>query len=322
MAEAEVGDDVYFEDPTVNRLQERAAEITGKEAALFVPSGTMGNQICVRLSSRPGTEAVVEARSHIFNYEMGGAAALSGVTIRPVAGENGVLTWGAISGAIHHNTPYHVTPTSFIAVENSHNMAGGSVTPLSVSREICENAHAIGLRAHLDGARIFNAAIALDTTVAEIARPFDSVMFCLSKGLGAPVGSMISGSKDFIREAISARKIFGGGMRQVGVLAAAGLIALEDSPTLLIEDHANARRLAEGLAELRGVNIDPEGVQTNIVIFDIAATGMTTSQFSAELKSRGVLANGVNAREMRMVTHYDVSREQTERTLQIVREIL
>src|SRR5262245_35113138 len=184
MAEAEVGDDIYFEDPTVNRLQERAAEIIGKEAALFVPSGTMGNQICVRLGARSGTEVVVEARSHIFNYEMGAAAAFSGVTLRPVAGEDGLLTWDSISGSIHHNSPYHVTPTSLVALENSHNMAGGSVMPLGVSLEICERAHAIGLPVHLDGARIFNAAIALDTTVAEMARPFDSVMFCLSKEIG------------------------------------------------------------------------------------------------------------------------------------------
>jgi threonine aldolase len=227
-----------------------------------------------------------------------------------------------IGGAIHHGAPYYVTPTSLVAIENSHNMAGGSVMPLKTSNEICERSHALGLRVHLDGARIFNAAIALDTTVAEIARPFDSVMFCLSKGLGAPVGSLILGSKDFIREAISARKMLGGGMRQAGVLAAAGLIALEQSPKILIEDHANAKRLAEGLAELRGVKIDPERVQTNIVIFDIAETGLTTAQFSAELKSRGVLANGVNAREMRMVTHYEVSRGEIERTIQIIREIL
>ena len=322
MADAEVGDDVYLEDPTVNRLQERAAEIFEKEAALFVPTGTMGNQICVRLHTRPATEVVVEARSHIFNYEMGAAAAFSGVTLRPVAGDDGRLNWDAISGAIHHNSPYFVTPTSLITVENTHNMAGGSVTPLSASLEICERARSLGLRVHLDGARIFNAAIALGATVAEIARPFDSVMFCLSKGLGAPVGSMILGSKDFIGEAIRVRKTLGGGMRQVGVLAAAGLIALEESPKVLIEDHANAKRLAEGLAELRGVKIDPERSQTNIVIFDVAATGLTTAQFSSELKSRGALANGVNAREMRMVTHYDVSREQIERTLQIAREIL
>ncbi|MGE0130931.1 MAG: low specificity L-threonine aldolase [Blastocatellales bacterium] len=322
MAEAEVGDDVYLEDPTVNRLQERAAEIFDKEAALFVPSGTMGNQICVKLHTRPGTEVILEQRSHIFNYEMGSSAVLSGVTFRPVAGEDGLLDWELISGAIHHGAPYYVTPTSLITLENSHNMAGGSVMPVKTSQEICERAHSLGLRVHLDGARIFNAALALDTTVAEVARPFDSVMFCLSKGLGAPVGSMIAGSKDFIVEARNWRKLLGGGMRQVGVLAAAGLIALEESPKLLIEDHANAKRLAEGVAELRGVKIDPERVQTNIVIFDIAETGLTTAQCAAELKSRGVLANGINAREMRMVTHYDVNREQIERTIQIVREIL
>ncbi|MGH9851856.1 MAG: GntG family PLP-dependent aldolase [Blastocatellia bacterium] len=322
MAEAEVGDDVYLEDPTVNRLQERAAEILGKEAALFVPSGTMGNQICVRLHTRPGTEVVVEQRSHIFNYEMGAAAAISGVTLRPVTGDDGVLNWDSISGATHHDSPYYVTPTSLIALENSHNMAGGSVTPLGVSREVCERARAIGLPVHLDGARVFNAAIALGVTVAEVARPFDSVMFCLSKSLGAPVGSMIAGEKDFIKEAVNTRKMLGGGMRQVGVLAAAGLIALEESPEVLIEDHANAKRLAEGLVESRGVKVDPERVQTNIVIFDIAETDLTTAQFTAELKSRGVLANGVNAREMRMVTHYDVNREQIERTIRVAREIL
>ncbi len=322
MAEAEVGDDVYLEDPTVNRLQERAAEIFGKEAALFVPSGTMGNQICLKLHTRPGTEVVLEQRSHIFNYEMGASAVVSGVTFRSVAGEDGLLNWNLISGAIHHGAPYYVTPTSLVALENSHNMAGGSVMPIKTAQEICERAHALGLRAHLDGARIFNAAIALGTTVAEIARPFDSVMFCLSKGLGAPVGSMIAGSKDFIAEARNWRKLLGGGMRQVGVLAAAGFIALEESPKLLIEDHANAKRLAEGLAELRGVKVDPERVQTNIVIFDIAATGMTTAQFTTELKSRGVLSNGINPREMRMVTHYDVNREQIERTLSVAREVL
>jgi threonine aldolase len=200
-------------------------------------------------------------------------------------------------------------------------MAGGSVMPLAVSREICERAHAIGLPVHLDGARIFNAVIALNTTVAEIARPFDSVMFCLSKGLGAPVGSLIAGAKDFIREAVSVRKMLGGGMRQVGVLAAAGLVALEESPKIIHEDHTNAKRLAEALAGIRGVRIDPERVQTNIVIFDIAETGLTTAQFAAELKSRGALANGINPREMRMVTHYDVNRDDIERTITIAKEI-
>ena len=322
MAEAEVGDDVYGEDPTVNGLQERAAELFNKEAALFVPTGTMGNQICVRLHTRPGTEIIVEERSHIFNYEMGSAAAFSGVTCRPVRGEEGLLNWDLIAPAIHHSAPYYVTPTSLVALENSHNMAGGAVLPLSTINDICQHAHALGLPTHLDGARIFNAALALNTTVAEIARPFDSVMFCLSKGLGAPVGSMIVGTKDFIKEAVSIRKMLGGGMRQVGVLAAAGKIALEESPKLLVEDHANAKRLAEGLAELSGVKIDPERVQTNIAIFDIAATGVSTAQMTAELKARGVLANGINAREMRMVTHYDVSRDDIDQTIKITKEIL
>jgi threonine aldolase len=322
MSEAEVGDDVYGEDPTVNRLQERAAEIFEKEAALFVPSGTMGNQISVKLHTRPGTEVVLEERSHIFNYEMGATGAISGATMRPVRGEDGLLNWDLIGGALHHQTPYYLTPTSLVALENTHNMAGGAVLPLAVSREMCDRAHALGLPVHLDGARIFNAAAALNTTVAEIARPFDSVMFCLSKGLGAPVGSMLLGARPFIEEARNWRKRLGGGMRQVGVLAAAGLVALEQSPRVLPQDHANARRLAEGLAELRGVRIDPEKVPTNIVIFDIAETGLTTAEFAAALKARGVLASGINAREMRMVTHYDVNRQGIERALNAAREIL
>jgi threonine aldolase len=322
MADAEVGDDVYIEDPTVNRLQEQAAEIFEKEAALFVPSGTMGNQICVRLHTRPGTEIVLEERSHIFNYEMGSSAVVSGVTLRPVRGDGGLLNWNLVRGAIHYQTPYYVTPTSLITLENSHNMAGGAVMPLDIASEICDGAHALGLAVHLDGARIFNAAIALGTTVAEIARPFDSVMFCLSKGLGAPVGSIIVGKNDFINEARNWRKLLGGGMRQVGVLAAAGIVALEESPKALCEDHANAKRLAEGLAELPGIEIDPEGVQTNIVIFDISASGLATAQLTHELRSSGVLANGISPREMRMVTHYDVDRDGIDKTIQAVRGIL
>ncbi|MFN0088145.1 MAG: GntG family PLP-dependent aldolase [Blastocatellia bacterium] len=322
MAGADVGDDVYGEDPTVNRLQERAAELLGKEAGLFVPSGTMGNQICVRLHTRPGTEVVLEERSHIYNYEMGAAAAISGVTLRSVRGEEGRLDWNLVRGAVHHGAPYYVTPTSLIALENSHNMAGGSVLPARTAREICDGAHALGLPVHLDGARIFNAARALGATVAEIAAPFDSVMFCLSKGLGAPVGSLIVGKKEFIREAVAVRKLLGGGMRQAGVLAAAGLVAIDESPKALIEDHANARRLAEGLAGLPGIAIDPERVQTNIAIFDIAATGIPTARLTEELRARGVLANGINPREMRMVTHYDVGRGAIERTLAAIRDVL
>ena len=321
MAEAEVGDDVYLEDPTVNRLQERAAELFGKEAALFVPTGTMGNQICVKLQSRPGSEVILEERSHIYNYEMGAAAVLSGVTFRPVRGENGILAWNDIRPAIHHGAPYYVTPTSLITLENSHNMAGGVVMPVATIREICDGAHALGIPVHLDGARIFNAAAALGVTVAEIAAPLDTVMFCLSKGLGAPVGSLIVGRRELIREAISLRKLLGGGMRQIGILAAAGLIALEESPALLRLDHQHARRLAEGLAEIPGVTIDPARVVTNIVISDISGTGWTTGDFAAALKSRGVLANGISPREMRFVTHCDVNSEEIWKTLRIITAI-
>lgn len=322
MADAEVGDDVYGEDPTVNRLQERAAEIFAKEAALFVPTGSMGNQLCVKLHTRPGTEVVLEERSHIYNYEMGGAAVFSGITVRSVRGENGMLTRDLVAGAIHSQAPYYVTPTSLVALENTHNMAGGSVLPLAVSDSICTYAHSLGLPVHLDGARIFNAAVALNTTVAEIARPFDSVMFCLSKGLGAPIGSMILGPREFITEARSWRKRLGGGMRQVGILAAAGMIALEESPKILPTDHANAKHLAAGVAELRGVAIDPAAVQTNVVIFDVAGTGKTTAEISQALREHGVLANGINPREMRMLTHYDVSRADIEETLQAMKQVI
>lgn len=322
MFEAEVGDDDYGEDPTVNRLQEKVAELLGKQAALFVPSGTMGNQICLALLSRPGTEIITEERSHIYNYEMGAHAVLAGVTIRPIKGDNGILNWDMIKGEVRKAAPYFLTPTSMIALENTHNMSGGRVTPINVMTEICDEAHARDLRVHLDGARLFNAAIALNTTVAEIAKPFDSVMFCLSKGLGAPVGSMIAGDADFIEEAVFRRKMYGGGMRQAGILAAAGLVALDESVEKLSLDHEKAKTLAIGLANIPGIVIDPEAVQTNIVIFDVSQTKFTTVQMSAELKKNGVIANAVSDRQMRMVTNYHISNEDIERTLQIVHTII
>lgn len=323
MAEAEVGDDVYGEDPTVNRLQERAAEIFEKEAALFVPTGSMGNQIAVKLHTRHGNEVVIEERGHIYNFEMATMAAFSGCVARPVHSNDGsgILTWDEIAGAIHANAAYYVAPTGLIAIENSHNLAGGSVMPRSRVEEICENAHAMDLPVHLDGARIFNAATALGEPVANLARPVDSVMFCLSKGLGAPVGSMLLGKKAFIDQARSVRKMLGGGMRQAGVLAAAGLIALEESPKRLHEDHENARRLAEGLAELPGVTIDPEKVVTNIVIIDVAETGKTGDGICAELREHEVLAIGFGS-SIRMVTHYDVSRTDIETALREFRSVV
>src|ERR1044071_942083 len=244
MAEAEVGDDVYGEDPTVNRLQERAAEIFEKEAAIFVPTGSMGNQIAIKLHTRPGAEVVIEERGHIFNYEMAAMAALSGTLARPVRSRDGtgILNWEEIEPVLRVGGPYYVAPTGLITLENSHNFAGGRVYTSARTREICDRAHAAGLPVHLDGARIFNASAALDEPVAELARGADSVMFCLSKGLGAPVGSLLLGEGGFIEEARRWRKVMGGGMRQAGVLAAAALVALEESPPRLKEDHANARR--------------------------------------------------------------------------------
>jgi threonine aldolase len=316
MAEAEVGDDVYGEDPTINRLQERAAEIFEKEAALFVPTGSMGNQIAIKLHTRPGTEVIIEERGHIFNYEMAAMSAISGTLARPVKSldGSGILTWPEIEAAIHVGGAYYVAPTGLVALENSHNLAGGTLLSRARTEEIAARAHALGLPVHLDGARIFNAAVALGETVAALARPCDSVMFCLSKALGAPVGSMLLGPRDFIEEARRWRKLLGGGMRQAGVLAAAGLVALEETPKRLHEDQSNARRLAEGLAELPGVRIDPERVATNIVIFDVSGTGRKADEICARLQERGVLASGFG-QSIRMVTHYDVSSEDIETTL-------
>ena len=320
MAEAEVGDDVYGEDPTVNRLEERAAEIMGKEAALFVPSGTMGNTIAVKLHTRHGQEVICEARSHVFNYELAMMAWFAGCVPRPIQAEHGILAWRLIEPHIRPLGP-HWAPTALIVLENTHNMAGGTVYPPDVFREICDRAHALGLRVHLDGARLFNAATFLGCPVHELARGADTVMFCLSKGLGAPVGSLLVGSRDAIAEARLYRKRLGGGMRQAGVLAAAGLIALEQMPARLHEDHRNARLLAQALAEMPGVTI-PHPVQTNIVIMDISATGISAPDLSARLKTQGLLINPTGSHQLRLVTHYDVSETDCVRAIEIIRETL
>ena len=321
MARAEVGDDVYGEDPTARRLQERAAEILGKEAALFVPSGSMGNQIAVRLHTQPGQEVIVEERSHMFNMEMAAMAVVGGALAHTVRGPDGIMDWDSIAAAIRPRTSYFAQ-TGLIAVENTQNLAGGSVMTFERMQDISERAGVADLPVHLDGARIFNAAIVLKRDVAEIASLFDSVMFCLSKGLCAPVGSIIAGSRELIDRAWPVRRMLGGGMRQSGVIAAAGLVALEKMTARLEEDHANAQVLARGLAEIRGVKIDPERVQTNILVFDISGTGQSTAAFTATLKQRGVLASGINAREMRMVTHKDVSRAACETALGAIREAM
>jgi len=320
MAEAEVGDDVYGEDPTVNRLEERAAQIFGREASIFVPTGTMGNQIAIKIHTHHGQEIICEERGHIFNYEMATLAAFSGCVVRPIYGEDGMLTWGDIKKRIAPGI-YYKAQTGLISLENTHNMAGGTVYKQEVADEICDQAHAIGIPVHLDGARIFNAATAIGKSVAEITRKFDSVMFCLSKGLGAPVGSILVGSKAFISKARIYRKALGGGMRQAGILAAAGLIALERMPLRLKEDHENAQVLARGLAQIPGIKIDPKEVATNILVFNITATGMNTADFSRKLAERKILAAGIDPENMRFVTHMDVSREDCEMALGAIQEI-
>lgn len=321
MMEAEVGDDVYGEDPTVNRLQERAASIFGREAALFVPSGSMGNQIAIKCHTQPGQEVIMEAQSHTYNYEMGAMSAISGTLPRLIDTEDGILHWEDIRKALGPKV-YYRAQTGLICLENTHNMAGGGVYPVEGMEEICDRAHEVGLPVHLDGARIFNAAAALKKPVADITGPFDSVMFCLSKGLCAPVGSILVGSRAFIENARRIRKMLGGGMRQVGVLAAAGLIALEKMPARLDEDHQNAQVLASELARIPGIQINPEKVQTNILILDIGKTGMDTARFSSMLKGKGLLVGVVDPYTVRMVTHRDVSRDDIYRAVEIIKSEL
>lgn len=307
MAEAVVGDDVYQEDPTVNLLEERAALLAGKEAALFVPTGTMGNTIGVKLLTEPGQEVVCEARGHLLNYELSMTAWFSGCLIRPVGAEDGILTWKAIEPHVRPLGP-HWAPTGCIELENTANMAGGTVYPTGVFDEICDRAHERGLRVHLDGARVFNAATACGRPVAELCAKADTVMFCLSKGLGAPAGSMLAGPRALMEKARLYRKRLGGGMRQAGVLAAAGLIALEKMSLRLQEDHDHARLLAEGFAAIPGIRVTEP--QTNILVFDVEGTGRTGPEISAALKAGGILINPINSVSMRAVTHFDVTREE------------
>jgi threonine aldolase len=328
MATAEVGDDVYGEDPTVNLLERRAAEIFGREAGLFVPTGTMGNQIAIRLHTRQGQEIVCESRSHILDWEMATAASFSGCLIRPVVAPRGILTWAHIEPVIHAKGSTFRAATGLIEIENTANLAGGAVTPLPVLEEIWHNAHQRGLPVHLDGARIFNAATTLGPetnqdvfeNVKTLTRGFDTVMFCLSKGLCAPVGSMLVGSKAAIDEARIYRKALGGGMRQAGVLAAAGLIALEKMPLRLHEDHANARMIAESMAQIPEVEIDLDAVQTNIVIFSLR-TG-TAVDLVAKAKARGIRISAVGPRAVRLVTHHDADRAACQKAAAILSEEL
>jgi threonine aldolase len=312
---------VYGEDPTVNRLERRAAEIFGKEAALFVPTGCMGNLIAIKVWTHHGNEVICEERSHVNLYELASMSAIAGCMPRAVRGEDGNLTWKQVEVGIRPKI-YYDSQTALICLENTVNMWGGTVYPTSQVEEICDHAHAMELKVHLDGARIFNAATALGENVAQLTRKVDSVMFCLSKGLGAPVGSMVVGSKAFIEKARIYRKMFGGGMRQAGVIAAAGLIALEKSPARLHIDHENAKRLAEGIAEIPGLTIDPKRVRSNIVIFDCTKTGKTAVEICDALHPHGVWAQDTALYSVRVVTHCDVDRAGVERALLVLKDVV
>jgi threonine aldolase len=318
MFEAEVGDDVYQEDPTVNRLEARAAEMTGKEAAIFLPTGTMGNTIGIKLLTEHGQEVVADSRAHLLDWELSMMAWFAGCLLRAVPTEDGILTWDAIKSVVKPVGP-HWAPTGAIEIENTHNMAGGRVYPQDVIDEICEEAHARGVGVHMDGARLFNASEANGLPVSRIVRHVDTVTFCLSKALGAPVGSMLAGPKPLMDKARLYRKRLGGGMRQAGILAAAGIMAIESGPAALKQDHANARYIAERLAGIRGVK--PFAVETNIVIFDVSATGFAPKYISAALQSKGVRMNPVNEKLMRAVTHRDVTAAECATAMDILEAI-
>jgi threonine aldolase len=322
MARAEVGDDVYGEDPTVNALQERVAALLGKEAALYMPSGTMANQIALAVHTRPGDDVVVSHGAHCMVYESGAGGALAGVQFSPIGDKVGRFTVDEVDVAINPDN-HHFAPTTLVAVENTHNRGGGSIFPQAEIVKIAALTKKKGLGFHLDGARIMNAHIATGKSAKELAAPFDTVSLCLSKGLGAPVGSVLSGTKELIHRAHRRRKMYGGGMRQAGILAAAGLYALEHNVARLAEDHANARRFAEGLARLPGIAVDLAGVETNIVIWDLTADcPLDAAGFVARAREHGLYVNSVGPRRLRAVTHLDVDAKACSAAAELAAAVL
>ncbi|MBX6771087.1 MAG: low-specificity L-threonine aldolase [Chloroflexi bacterium] len=320
MAEAEVGDDVFGEDPTVNRLEEMAAERMGKEAALLVTSGTQGNLVGVLSHTRRGDEVILGDQSHIYHYEVGGCAVIGGLQLHPLPNIDGMIDPAEIEAAIRPENIHHPR-TGLVCIENTHNRNSGAVLDRSQISAICQVAHNHGIPVHLDGARIFNAAVALGVDVRTLTEPVDSVTFCLSKGLSAPVGSVLCGSREYIATARKYRKMLGGGMRQAGIIAAAGIVALTTMVDRLAEDHENAALLAQGLAELPGIALDPAKVRTNIVIFGVTAP-IGAAGLVRALKERGILCNATAPDRIRMVTHYGIERTDIETTLRAARDIL
>jgi len=322
MATAEVGDDVLGEDPTVNRLEAIAAARVGKEAALFVASGTMGNLVALLTHCGRGDEIIAGDRAHLFLYEAGGASALGSIHSRQVPNRpDGTLDLAQVEAAIRPDND-HFPRSRLVCLENTHNRCGGACLTPDYLRQARALADQYGLRIHLDGARIFNAAVALGLDVRELTRPADSVSFCLSKGLSAPVGSLLCGPADFIHQARRVRKVVGGGMRQAGVIAAAGILALEQMVDRLADDHANARRLAEGLADIPGINLDPSRVQTNIVIFGLQDSAPDPVEFCRRLADQGVKMSPIEGRQIRAVTHYGIEAEHIEQALAVIAHTL
>lgn len=321
IGKAKLGDDVYRDDETVNQLEKMAAELMGKEAALFVPSGTMGNLLAVITHTAPGQEVILEEDCHIYLYEVAGIARLAGVQAKPIKGIDGVIPLDKIKGAIRGEN-IHFPETGLICLENSHNMSGGTVVSLEKMKDIYDLAKAQGIPLHLDGARIFNAALALSVEAKEIAQYCDSLMFCLSKGLSAPIGSMLAGTRDFIERARKNRKMLGGGMRQVGVLAAPGIVALQQWQQWLPKDHENARLLARDLNTIKGVQVDVGKVHTNIINADFYGTGKTVSFLLNQMKDRGIWANGKNERMIRFVTHRGIEEQDIVDTIKILKDII
>jgi threonine aldolase len=317
MANAEVGDDVYSEDPTVNLLQERVADMLGKEAALFVPSGSMANQLAIKLHTVPGEEIICEAGGHVFNYETGGPAFLSNVQVHTIPGTRGVITVEDITPAIR-SAVYYNPRTALICLENTHNKAGGTIFPLEEMKRIRTFAGERTIALHLDGARLWNASVASGVPMRSYAEQCDTVSVCFSKGLGAPVGSALAGSRVMIERARKFRKIFGGGMRQAGILAAAALYAMEHHLDRLREDHEHARLFAEAAGSIPGIAIDPHTVQTNIIIMDVAGTKRTPAEIVAAVKKEGLLISEMGYTTIRAVTHLDVSRDDVQRAAQIM----
>lgn len=321
MYRAEVGDDVFAEDPTANKLQEMAAERMGKEAALLVASGTMANLVALLTHCQRGDEVILGDQSHTYLLEVGGGAALGGLHMRPLPNDGGYLKPEAVEAAIR-GPNIHFPRTGLVCLENTHNRCGGAVLTPAQTTALAAVAHRHGIPLHLDGARIFNAAIYLGLPARELAAEAASVCFCLSKGLSAPVGSLLCGSRAFIERARHYRKMLGGGMRQVGIIAAAGIVALEQMVDRLAEDHFHARILAEGLSSQRGIGLDPSRVQTNIIIFELKHPRLTPADFVANLAREGVLAGNIGGGRIRMVTHYGIERRDIEEALAAVARVV